>query len=381
MAWLEEQVSQAFEKRFGEAPALIARAPGRVNLIGEHTDYNDGFVLPMALDRAIWIAARPRQDGRVLAYSEDFEGVADFSLADLRPQGKSWVEYLKGMAWALRENGYTPTGWEGVIVGDVPIGASLSSSAALEMAVSRVFAQLSGFEWKAATMAKIGQQTENKWVGVNSGIMDQMISAAGEEGYALLIDCRSLETQTVPVPPGTLVVIMDSMTRRELVESKYNERRAQCEAAAKFFNVKALRDVSVDEFRANAHLLEEVVRKRARHVITENARTLEAADVMRRGDAARMGQLMNDSHISMRDDFEISRPEVDALVACAQERAGCYGARMTGGGFGGCAVALVDADAVNVFVENVTECYAAATGITANIYVSPAGAGAQIVKS
>lgn len=379
MAWLQEQISQAFERRFRTPPTLIARAPGRVNLIGEHTDYNDGFVLPMALDRAIWIAARPRKDGRILAYSQDFEGVADFSLADLRPDRMSWVEYLKGMAWALRENGYKLGGWEGVIAGDVPIGASLSSSAALEMAVSRVFASLSGFEWQAARMAKIGQQTENKWVGVNSGIMDQMISAAGKAGYALLIDCRSLETETVPLPPDTLVVIMDSMTRRELVESKYNERRAQCEAAAKFFGVPALRDVSVAQFEERGHELDDVTYRCTRHVVTENERTLQAADAMRRGDATTMGKLMDASHISMRDDFEISRPEVDALVECAQAQTGCYGARMTGGGFGGCAVALVKAKAVDTFVPEVVACYQAATGISANVYVSPAADGASVI--
>src|SRR5512136_35584 len=214
---LQQQVGQEFENRFGGRPAFIVRAPGRVNLIGEHTDYNDGFVLPMAIDRAIWIALRPRSDRRVVVRSLDFDQTAEFSLENLVKEQIEWLEYLKGVAWALQEANYPLQGWEGVVGGDVPVGAGLSSSAALELATARAFAAISGFAWNAAPMAKLGQRAENRWVGMNCGIMDQMISAAGKAGHALLIDCRSLALEPVPLPAGTNVVILDTATRRGLV--------------------------------------------------------------------------------------------------------------------------------------------------------------------
>lgn len=379
MASLQHQVTAEFEKRFGSAPAHVIRAPGRVNLIGEHTDYNDGFVLPMAIDRAAWIALRPRTDERVIVHSIDFDQKAEFTLDHLAKAGDEWIEYVKGVAWALLESGYQLTGWEGVIAGDVPIGAGLSSSAALEMATARAFAVTSGFEWNAPLMAKLGQKAENSWVGANTGIMDQMISASGKADHALLIDCRSLETELVPLPPSTVVVVMDTATRHQHTESGYNERRAQCEAAARFFGVQALRDVSIEQFETRASELDDVTRRRARHVITENARTLKAAQVMRQGDGERMGELMDASHISMRDDFEISREEMDTIVALAQGHIACYGARMTGGGFGGCAVALVHAEEAQTFVESVAASYQEATGLKPSIYVCRATDGAGVV--
>lgn len=387
---LQQVVIREFEHRFGVLPVFVVRAPGRVNLIGEHTDYNDGFVMPMAIDRAVWIAVRPRDDQRVVAHSLDFDQAVDFALeavgrvsipAAIRRE-TGWGEYLQGVAWALQETGYTLQGWEGVVASDVPIGAGLSSSAALEMATARVFTATSGLPWNAARMAKIGQRAENEWVGVNCGIMDQMISAAGKAGHALLIDCRSLETQPVPLPPGTAVVVLDTGTRRGLVDSAYNERRAQCEAAARFFDVPALRDVSVAQFERLKSLLQDpMIRRRARHVVTENARTLQAAEAMRRGDAVELGQLMDGSHISLRDDFEVSSGELNGMVACARRKDACYGTRMTGAGFGGCAVALVRAGAAHAFAAAVTTCYQAATGITPNVYVCAATNGAEVVES
>ena len=356
------------------------RAPGRVNLIGEHTDYNDGFVLPMAIDRAVWIAGRPRDDGRVVGHSLDLDQAVEFSLVGFRHEKAGWGEYLKGVAWALQEAGYVLRGWEGVVAGDVPIAAGLSSSAALEMATARVFASVSDLAWDAATMAKLGQRAENQWVGVNCGIMDQMISAAGRAEHALLIDCRSLETQLVPLPMGTAVVILDTATRRGLVDSAYNERRARCEAAAEFFGVTALRDVSQVQFQAQAGRLDDLTQRRARHVITENARTLQAVEAMCRGDGVEMGQLMDKSHASLRDDFEVSSEELNHMVACARLEAGCYGARMTGGGFGGCAVALVRADDAHNFAHSVAACYQATTGITPNVYVCTAANGAEVIS-
>jgi galactokinase len=376
---IRNRVTQGFGLRFDAVPVFIVRAPGRVNLIGEHTDYNDGFVLPMAIDRAIWIAGRPRGDCRVLAHSLDLDQTVEFVLGDIEREQVGWGEYLKGVAWALQEAGYALQGWEGVVSGDVPIGSGLSSSAALQMAAARAFAQVSDLAWDPTTMARIGLRAENEWVGMNCGIMDQMISAAGKADHALMIDCRSLEMQPVPLPPGTAVVILDTATRRELVDSAYNERRAQCEAAARSLGVPALRDVGLPQFEAQAHRLDDLIRRRARHVITENDRTLRAAEVMRRGEAVELGQLMNGSHASLRDDYEVSSGELDHIVACARLEESCYGARMTGAGFGGCAVALVRAGAAQSLGAVVSDCYRAATGITPNVYVCTATDGAQLV--
>lgn len=379
--FLQDRVCAHFEQCFGTSPAWVVRAPGRVNLIGGHTDYNDGFVLPMAIDRAVWIALQARDDRLVRVHSLDFDGTAAFSLDDLRRGPGSWVEYLKGVAWALQEAGHALRGWEGLLAGDVPIGAGLSSSAALEMAAARAFAAVSGLPWDPAAMARLGQKAENRWVGVNCGIMDQLISAAGRAGHALLIDCRSLELQPVPLPPGTAVVVLDTDTRRGLVDSAYNERRAQCEAAARFFGVPALRDVGPEQLAARAVSLDETVRRRARHVVGENARTRQAAAAMRRGDAATLGRLMQASHASLRDDFEVSSEALNTMVDCATQQAGCYGARMTGAGFGGCAVALVQAQGAAASAQATAGCYQAATGRSPQVYLCRATDGAEVVCS
>jgi len=377
---LQDKAVQEFKRHFDAPPTFVVRAPGRVNLIGEHTDYNDGFVLPMAIDRAVWIALRLRGGRRVIAHSLDLDQAVAFGLDDITDENTGWGEYLKGVAWALQEAGHTLQGWEGIVTGDVPIGAGLSSSAALEMATARAFAAASDLPWDPATMAQLGQRAENEWVGVSCGIMDQMISAAGVDGHALLIDCRSLEAQAVPLPPDTAVVVLDTVTRRGLVDSAYNERRAQCEAAARFFGVPALRDVSVDQFQSQSEGLDDLIRRRARHVVTEDARTLEATEAMRRGDAAALGGLMNASHVSLREDFEVSSDELNAMVECAQQHEACYGARMTGAGFGGCAVALVRDEASQAFAEKVTACYHAATAIEPHVYICTATNGAEVVQ-
>jgi galactokinase len=375
---IQQRVIDAFQEHFDGQPTLIVRAPGRVNLIGEHTDYNDGFVLPMAINRATYFAARPRQDNFVYIYALDFEDYAEFNLTEMTKRHDHWAEYIKGTAWALQEAGHKLNGWEGVAAGDVPVAAGLSSSAALEMGAARLFCEVSGLDWNPREMAQLGQRTENLWIGVQSGIMDQMISAAGEQNHALLIDCRSLTWQAAPLPPETVVVVLDTATRRELVGSAYNERREQCETAAKHFGVPALRDVTVEQLEAARTQLDAVVYRRARHVVTENARTLAAAEAMRAGDASRLGELMNQSHVSMRDDFEISRSEMDRMVECAQAHAGSYGARMTGGGFGGCAVALVRESEAKSFTLDVADCYQKATGLVPSVYVCTATDGASI---
>ncbi|MEW5928152.1 MAG: galactokinase [Gemmatimonadota bacterium] len=377
---LRSNLLRSFEACFGEAPEWVARAPGRVNLIGEHTDYNGGFVLPMAIDRGVWIAGRSRADRTVSVYSLYFDDRREFELDGLDRGGDEWIEYVRGVAWALGERGHRLSGWEGVTAGDVPVGAGLSSSAAVEMATARAFYASSGFRWDPREVALAGQRAENEWVGVNSGIMDQMISASGVEGHALLIDCRSLATRAVPLPPGTSVVILDTSTRRGLVGSAYNERRAACEAAARFFGVPALRDVDAAALEARAAEMDPVSLQRARHVVTENRRTLDAADAMARGDAAEVGRLMNASHASLRDDFEVSRRELDVIVELAQGHAGCHGARMTGAGFGGCAVALVDAAATEDFVREVAAGYEAATRLHPKVYVCAASEGASLER-
>jgi galactokinase len=356
------------------------RAPGRVNLIGEHTDYNDGFVLPLAIDRAIWIALRPREDRRVVVHSLDFDETREFSLDELQKGESSWVEYLKGVAWSLQDAGLPLAGWEGVVRGDVPLGAGLSSSAALEMAVVRAFAAAGSFPWDPAKMAKLGQRAENQWVGVNCGIMDQLISAAGRADHALLIDCRSLETRPVPFPPGIAVVVLDTATRRGLVGSAYNERRCQCEAAAAFFGVSALRDVDLETFERRSAELEEPIRSRARHVITENHRTEAAAEAMVRGDVDELGELMSQSHASLRDDYRVSSEALDAMVEAAMGHPACRGARMTGAGFGGCAVAIIDTPAADEFVAKVSTDYSHLTGNTPAIYVCRATSGAEVFE-
>jgi galactokinase len=271
------------------------------------------------------------------------------------------------------------SGWQGVIAGDVPIGAGLSSSASVELAVARASASVAHLTWNPATMARLAQRAENEWVGMNCGIMDQMISAAGVADTALLIDCRSLETENVPLPPETAVIVLDTATRRGLVDSAYNERRQQCEAAAKFFSVTALRDVTLAQFEQRASELDEVTRRRAKHVIAENERTLTAAAAMKAGDAFTLGQLMNASHVSLRDDFEVSSDALNIMVDCALEHGACYGARMTGAGFGGCAVALVHADSAADFAAQISESYENQTQIKPNVYICYPTNGAEVL--
>jgi galactokinase len=385
----QQQITAEFVRQFNQQPKFVVRAPGRVNLIGEHTDYNDGFVLPLAIDRAAWIALGPRNDDKVIVYSVDYKETAQFSLNALSHDKAGWVEYLKGTAWALHQAGYKLTGWEGVVGGDVPQGAGLSSSAALELATARSLAAAGNLPWDPVVMAKLGQKAENKWVGVNCGIMDQLISAAGRADHALLIDCRSLALESVPFPSGTAVVVLDTMTRRGLVDSAYNERRAQCEAAAKFFQVTALRDVTMGQFEKTVADIESgkrprdgfdvVTQRRAKHVISENERTVQAAAAMKAGNAVELGRLMVESHESLRDDYEVCNDALNVMVDSALHHPACYGARMTGAGFGGCAVALIKAEAADDFVKKTSDLYQQKTGHQPSVYVCRATNGAEVV--
>ncbi len=377
---LQERVENAFREQFGSRPTFIVRAPGRVNIIGEHTDYNDGFVLPMAIDRAVWIALRPRDDGRVYVCSLEQAQPTDFALAEIQHTNDGWSEYVKGMASMLQNAGHALTGWEGVLSSDVPVGSGLSSSAALEMAVGSAFSVVSGFPFDGVEMALLGQKTENEWVGAKTGIMDQMISANGQAGYALLIDCRDLSVQSEPLPQETAVLIMDTMTRHSHTDSGYNDRRESCEQAAAYFDVSHLRDVNIQQLEEAESALDEVTYRRARHIVTENQRVLDAVEAMQAGDALTLGLLMNASHASLRDDFEVTNDALDVMASIAQEQPACYGARMTGGGFGGCAVALVQADRAGEVATAVARQYEAATGLSPEIYITTASDGTAVQR-
>ncbi len=375
-----QTLEKNFAARFNAKPRFIVRAPGRVNLIGEHTDYNDGFVLPMAIDRAVWMALTPRSDSQLRIHSMDYGTNSIFSLLDFA-HDTGWGEYIKGVAYELKKENFDLSGFDAIIRGDVPRGAGLSSSAAVEIAAARAFSVASNFEWDAPRMAKLAQKAENEWVGVNCGIMDQMTSAISKSGCALFLDCRSLEYQYAPLPETVSVVILDTSTRRGLVESAYNERRQQCEEAARWFGVKALRDVKIDNEKWKIkNELSEVVMRRARHVVTENARTLEALKVMKEGNIKRLGELFNASHDSLRDDFEATNDALNMMVNAAREQNSCYGARMTGAGFGGCAVALVAKNKTDEFVSAVSILYKEKSGLDASVYVCQASEGASVVK-
>jgi galactokinase len=362
------------------SPALVVRAPGRVNLIGEHTDYNDGFVLPMAIDRAVWIALAPRSDRRLVVRSLDLDQQYEVELDRLAHEGEGWIEYIKGVAWSLGLAGRPAPGWEGVIASEVPIGAGLSSSAALELAALRAFVALGHGPWEPPTMAALAQRAEREWVGVSCGIMDQLAAASGWHGHALLIDCRSLAIEHVPLPTDATVVVLDTDTRRGLVDSAYNERREQCERAARILGVPALRDATLADLEARSGALDPVTLRRARHVISENERTLAAARVLHAGDVPEMGRLMNQSHASLRDDFEVSGPELDVMVRHAQAHPACHGARLTGAGFAGCAVALVRTSGLDAFITAVSAGYRAETGRTPRVYPCTAADGASVVR-
>ncbi|UQA58846.1 galactokinase [Polyangium aurulentum] len=343
-----ESLRARFEQLHGRRPRLF-QAPGRVNLIGEHTDYNDGFVLPMALGLGTTVAAAPREDRRVRVHSENLGASVEFDLDHPGPEKRGqWFDYVEGVAQALERSGKGLRGADLVLASDVPAGAGLSSSAALEISVGLAFLSLSGLPVDRVALARAGQAAEHRYVGTLCGLMDQLVAALGQEGAALLIDCRSMAATPVPMPAsGIEVLITDTRKKHALATSEYNTRRAECERAVEILRgplpgIRALRDVSVEQFEAHEGLLPEPVRRRARHIVTENARTLLAAEALGRSDLAAFGARMIESHRSMRDDFEISAPELDVLVDAALGLPGVYGARMTGGGFGGCTVTLVE---------------------------------------
>ncbi len=362
--------------RWGE-PTTVVRAPGRVNLIGEHTDYNDGFTLPMALPFDTVLAISDDGDpetGTVTIASDGFGEVAIDPSGDPRAV-IAWARHIAGVIDLLAEHGVATGGWRAAVDTDIPTGASLSSSAAIEVAVITGLLHRAGLTWPPIDVARLGQRVENEIVGLPSGIMDQFISAGAVEGHASLMDCRALSLEPTPLPSGVVVAVMDTGTRRVLAEAAYGERRASCERAASALGVAALRDATLELV---ATLDDPTDRRRALHVVTEDQRTLAAVDAMRSGDIVGLGRLMNESHASLRDDFEVSGPGLDAIVEVALGAPGCLGARMTGGGFAGCAVALVRTDDAAAFERHVIERYAY-DGHTARIWLCEPAAGASII--
>jgi galactokinase len=359
--------------RLDNAP--IYRAPGRVNLIGEHTDYNGGFVMPAAIDFSTLVAISPRTDRVVSAFSHNLNEEFSFSLDDLSAQPRGhWGDYVQGVALELEQAGYRLKGADLRIEGEVPIGAGLSSSAAIEVATGYALLKHSGYAVDRNELAKICQRAENNFVGMRCGIMDQFVACQAQEGRALMLDCRSLEYQLLPLPPDVRLAICNTMVKHQLASSEYNKRRAECEEGVRHFrkqraHVHALRDVNREDLETQRPELSDVVYRRCRHVISENGRVLQAKDALSEGNILEFGRLMNESHSSLRDDYEVSCEELDLMVALANECRGVIGARMTGGGFGGCTINLVAADCLEAFKENITTRYAQTTGRKPAIYV------------
>lgn len=383
MEMLKQTVGHSFAKTFGYQADIYVQAPGRVNLIGEHTDYNDGFVLPCAINYQTMTAAAKRNDRIIRVVAADYNHDCDeFSLDQeitFLPE-KMWANYIRGVIKFLLQRGFSFNGCDIAVSGNVPQGAGLSSSASLEVVIGQTVKELYQLKISQQDIALNGQQAENQFVGCNCGIMDQLISACGDEGHALLIDCRSLDLFPISIPDDLVVMIINSNKQRGLVGSEYNTRRQQCEEAAQRFGVNALRDVSYDEFLQKQHLLTPLVAKRAKHVISENERTLAAAKALTENDLSMLSQLMEQSHISMRDDFEITVKEIDTLVDIVKSVLGTQGGvRMTGGGFGGCVVALMQQKFVQPVMEAVEKQYSKATGLQADIYVCQPSAGASTI--
>lgn len=390
-SWNQREVgarlTQALETTFGPGkPPRIFRAPGRVNLIGEHTDYNDGFVLPMALGRYIWLAARENSVRHLRLFSVDFQEEARFDLLRLeRDPLRPWANYVAGVAWAFAQDGLPVRGLEAALTGNVPIGSGLSSSAALETASAVALEALAALDIPPVRRALLCQQAEAEFVGVQCGIMDQFVSSLAQEGHALYLDCRSLEYEHVPVPPQAAVVIADTGVRRALAASAYNERRRQCEEGVRLLQrhipgIRALRDVPREALERWQDDLPEVVYRRCAHVVQENARVLAAVRALRAGDLEGMGRLMDASHTSLRDLYQVSCPELDLMVELARGLPGCFGSRLTGAGFGGCTVSLVAAERAEAFAQDLAAAYTARTGRPSDVFVERPAGGAEEVR-
>ena len=379
------ELSEVFQKSFSGRPR-ICRAPGRVNLIGEHTDHNEGFVMPAAIDFSTWVAIAPRNDRRVVVRSENFSETVELDLDEPPERGRGhWSDYPFGVALEMDRAGQRLDGANILVRGEVPIGSGLSSSAAIEVATGYALLDLAGAKIDRLELAKLCQRAENEFVGMRCGVMDQFISCFGKVGHALILDCRSFDYKQLALPADVKLVVCDTMVKHELASSEYNARRAECEEGVRLLGrelsgISSLRDVTTDDLERFGGELSDIVRKRCRHVVTENARVVAAASALERKDLGTFGELMHQSHRSLRDDYEVSCEELDLLVRLSEKVDGVYGARMTGGGFGGCTVNLVQSNHVDAFKETVAKGYADALGHEPEIYVCSAAQGAERVQ-
>ncbi len=370
-----------FYSMYGADPSVF-RAPGRVNLIGEHTDYNDGFVMPAAIEFYTWVAISPRTDRKLVIRSENFQETQEFDLDEMSPLPRNdWSDYVRGVAVVLQEAGRSLCGANMLIRGEVPIGAGLSSSAAIEVACGYALLENSGSRVDRVELAKLCRLAENTFVGMRCGIMDQFISCCGQAGQSLMLDCRSLEYHLLPLPENVHLVISNTKVKHEHASGEYNTRRQECESAVRILSrwypdIHALRDVTLNQLEAHSGQLPDILYKRARHVTSENQRVEDAARALDRGDLEAFGDLMNASHRSLRNDYAVSCAELDVMVDQAMKLEGVYGARMTGGGFGGCTISLVMTDKVEEFKEKLSEAYEKATGYHPDVYICAAASGA-----
>jgi galactokinase len=385
-SWTAELATK-FRLRFGsDAAPKIALAPGRVNLIGEHTDYNEGWVLPMAIDRWVGVAFAPREDRRIRAHSVVFDEGREIGLDDLAPPGGSdWLSFIAGAAWALDSAGHRVSGLDLVVNGDVPLGAGLSSSSALTMASMLALCEASEIEWSPVEMALLGHRAERDYIGVEGGLMDQFTAVMGREGHALLLDCRTLETDFVPFPPEAAIVVMDTGASRTLAGSAYNDRSRSCREAVEELRdadpeIAALRDVEPGFLALERGRLDEITYRRALHVVGEMTRPFAMALALAEPDLVAAGRLMTASHESLRDLYEVSSPELDLFVELAERYPSCFGARLTGAGFGGCAIALVTAEAAPTFAEQVHAAYRAETDLQSSVFICRPVSGARIAE-
>jgi len=378
-------LAQRFKQIFGGEPRIY-RAPGRVNLIGEHTDYNDGFVMPAAIGFSAWVAIAPRSDRKLMMRSEEFPGDFEFDL-DRMPAKRvgAWCDYVLGVAVVLRERGYELAGANVLVHGEVPIGAGLSSSAAVEVASALAMLATISQPESMPKIARLCQQSENEFVGARVGIMDQFVSCMGKAGHAILLDCRSLEPKFVPIPANLRLVVCNTMVKHDLATGAYNTRRAECEEGVKYFakhnpEIHALRDLSPELLDQHAQAVPATIWKRCCHVVRENQRTVDAARALAHNDLARVRELMRESHRSLRDLYEVSCRELDIMVEAAEDLPGFFGGRMTGGGFGGCTVNLVGQESASEFAARVIERYQEATRITPQVYICAAENGAEVLS-
>jgi galactokinase len=390
---LGEKMKAVFQEQFHAPPAGIARAPGRVNLIGEHTDFNDGWVFPAAIERAVYLAASPLSDPVLELAALDINEEISLPLPDPSAPAEeqaekypSWARYGAGVAWVLARSGRAVSGLRGTFSSSIPIGSGLSSSAALEVAFAMAFQAAGGWNAPRMDLARACQRAEHAFAGVRCGLMDQFASLHGKEGFALLFDCRSLEYEAIPIPEQAALVIADTRVRHKLEDGGYNERREQCEEAVRILarthpQIRALRDVTPEMLRVESASLPELVRMRAEHVVTECERTLLTADAFRRGDLTAAGELMNAGHASLRDLYQVSVPELEVMVEAARSIPGCFGARLTGAGFGGCTIQLVEREKAKAFAEALATKYFDATGIPPEVLLSRPAEGAEWITA